>query len=149
MSPFTKKIFYEIPGPDLRTLFSSSCGRIPQVFCRPRYRADVEERLEEDELVEVLSDIDGVIYGDDRFTDHAMASAPRLKVISKWGAGIDSIDRAAAASRHIRICRISNAFTEPVANTVPGVLRKLAPHTLCSIARDLSRNEMNGTSQIK
>jgi D-3-phosphoglycerate dehydrogenase len=83
---------------------------------------NVVERLEEDDLISVLSDIDGVICGDDRFTDRAIAAAPRLKVISKWGTGIDSIDQLAAAKRNIRVCRTPDAFTEPVADTVIGYI---------------------------
>jgi len=83
---------------------------------------DVEERLEEDELVAILGDVDGIICGDDRLTARAIAAAPRLKVISKWGTGIDSIDQAATTERNIRVCRTPNAFTEPVADTVLGYI---------------------------
>ena len=61
--------------------------------------ARVNERLSEDELIEVIKDIDGIICGDDRITERVLAEAPRLKVISKWGTGIDSIDSKAAADR--------------------------------------------------
>ena len=84
--------------------------------------ADVEERLEEEDLIAVLGDIDGVICGDDRFTDRAIAAAPKLKVISKWGTGIDSIDQTAAAKRNIRVCRTPDAFTEPVAEFLKEVI---------------------------
>jgi len=57
----------------------------------------VRERLSESELLEVVETIDGAICGDDRFTEKVLRAAPRLKVISKWGTGIDSIDTAAAA----------------------------------------------------
>ena len=56
----------------------------------------VNERLSEEELLGHISDIDGVICGDDAFTEKVMLAAPRLKVISKWGTGIDSIDQDAA-----------------------------------------------------
>ena len=59
--------------------------------------ARVNERLSEEELLEVVTDIDGIICGDDRITERVLAAAPRLKVISKWGTGIDSIDAEAAA----------------------------------------------------
>jgi len=85
-------------------------------------RADVEERLEEEELLAVVGDVDGVICGDDRFTDRVMESAPKLKVIAKWGTGIDSIDAEAAKSRNIRVCRTRDAFTEPVADSVLGYM---------------------------
>lgn len=84
--------------------------------------ANVEERMEEADLLAVISDIDGVICGDDRFTEQVMDAAPHLKVISKWGTGIDSIDSAAAEMRDIRVGRTLDAFTQPVADSVMGYI---------------------------
>ena len=78
----------------------------------------VNERLEEHELIPIVSDIDGLICGDDRITARVIQAAPRLKVISKWGTGIDSIDVETAARRNIKVCNTPNAFSEPVADTV-------------------------------
>jgi len=88
--------------------------------------ADVEERLEESELLELVGNIDGVICGDDRFTSRVIDAAPKLKVISKWGTGIDSIDAEACAAKGIRICRTPDAFTHPVADTVLGYILSFA-----------------------
>ena len=82
--------------------------------------ADVRERLSEEELLPIIGDVDGLICGDDRVTDRVLAAAPRLKVISKWGTGIDSLDQDAARRRHVTIRNTPNAFSEPVADTVLG-----------------------------
>jgi len=74
--------------------------------------ASVRERLEEQALLEVISSIDGIICGDDRITERVLAAAPRLKVISKWGTGIDSIDVDAARKRGIPVRNTPNAFSE-------------------------------------
>ena len=87
----------------------------------------VHERLEEEEILKYAGQFDGAICGDDRYTRRVLeACAPRLKVISKWGTGIDSIDSAAAAELGIRVCRTPNAFTLPVADTVMGYLLAFA-----------------------
>jgi D-3-phosphoglycerate dehydrogenase len=87
----------------------------------------VQERLEEEHLLAYAGQIDGAICGDDRFSARVLeACAPRLKVISKWGTGIDSIDAAAAARLGIEIFRTPNAFTLPVADTVMGYLLAFA-----------------------
>jgi D-3-phosphoglycerate dehydrogenase len=88
--------------------------------------ATVKERLSENELLEVIGDIDGIICGDDRITERVLDAAPRLKAISKWGTGIDSIDSDAAARRGIPVYRTTNAFSEPVADTVLGYLLTFA-----------------------
>jgi len=80
----------------------------------------VNERLEEGDLLQWISDIDGVISGDDRFTERVLQSAPRLKVISKWGTGIDSIDQSACDRLGIAVRNSPNAFTQPVADSVMG-----------------------------
>lgn len=88
---------------------------------------DVQERLEEAEILRYAGQFDGAICGDDRYTERALeACAPRLKVISKWGTGIDSIDAAAAARLGIQVCRTPNAFTLPVADTTLGYLLAFA-----------------------
>jgi D-3-phosphoglycerate dehydrogenase / 2-oxoglutarate reductase len=84
---------------------------------------EVRERMEEADLLKYAGQFDGAICGDDRYTARVLeASTPRLKVISKWGTGIDSIDAAACSRLNVRLCRTTNAFTTPVADTVLGYL---------------------------
>ncbi|MBI2042741.1 MAG: 3-deoxy-manno-octulosonate cytidylyltransferase [Candidatus Nealsonbacteria bacterium] len=82
----------------------------------------VNERLSEEELLNLMPDMDGILCGDDRLTERVLASSPKLKVISKWGTGIDSIDKEAAQKRGIPIKNTPNAFTDPVADTVMGLI---------------------------
>jgi len=82
----------------------------------------VNERLSEEELLVLIEDIDGVICGDDRFTEKVLMSAPKLKVISKWGTGVDSIDKETCNRLGITIFNTPNAFSEPVADSVLGYI---------------------------
>jgi len=100
--------------------------------------AQVHERLSEAELLDVVSDIDGIICGDDRITKRVLSAAPRLKVISKWGTGIDSIDSTEAERRGIPVYRTPNAFSEPVADTVLGYILTFARRLLW-MDRDIRR----------
>lgn len=89
--------------------------------------ADVVERLEAHELLEYMGEVDGVICGDDRFSRRVLeASVPRLKVISKWGTGVDSIDRDAAKELGVQVHNTPGAFTRPVADSVLGYVLAFA-----------------------
>lgn len=88
---------------------------------------DVRERLEEADLLAYAGSFDGAIAGDDRYTARVLeACAPRLKVISKWGTGIDSIDTQAAARLGVQVRRTPNAFTLAVADTALGYILAFA-----------------------
>ena len=82
----------------------------------------VSERLSEEELMQWIADVDGAICGDDQFTERVLRAAHRLKVISKWGIGIDSIDCEAARRLGISVRNTPNALTDPVADTVLGYI---------------------------
>jgi D-3-phosphoglycerate dehydrogenase / 2-oxoglutarate reductase len=88
---------------------------------------DVQERMEESDLLKYAGQFDGTICGDDRYTARVLeACSPRLKIISKWGTGIDSIDAEACSRYGIKIGRTLNAFTLPVADTVMGYILAFA-----------------------
>mgnify|MGYP000986887207 CR=1 FL=1 len=88
---------------------------------------EVHERLSEDQLLALAGKFDGTVCGDDRYTARVLeACLPRLKVISKWGTGIDSIDREAAARLGIAVRNTPNAFTLPVSDTVMGYILAFA-----------------------
>jgi len=79
----------------------------------------VHERMSEEELLAYAGQFDGTVCGDDRYTERVLQRClPRLKVISKWGTGIDSIDKVAAERLGIQVRNTPNAFTLPVADSV-------------------------------
>ena len=67
------------------------------------------------ELVAAMAGIAGVIAGDDQFTSDVMAQLPELKVISKWGIGLDGIDLPNAADRGIIVTNTPGMFGNEVA----------------------------------
>lgn len=88
---------------------------------------EVHERLSEDEILAFAGKFDGTICGDDRYTRRVIeVCQPRLRVISKWGTGIDSIDQAAAADFGVMVGNTPNAFTVPVSESVLGYLLSFA-----------------------
>jgi D-3-phosphoglycerate dehydrogenase len=88
---------------------------------------EVHERLSEEEILAYAGQFDAALCGDDRYTERVQqACLPRLKVISKWGTGIDSIDQQAAARLSIQVRNTPNAFTLPVSDSVLGYMLAFA-----------------------
>lgn len=81
----------------------------------------VNERLEAEDILRYAGKFEGTICGDDRYTAAVIeACSPQLKVLSKWGTGIDSLDQEAAERFGVKIYRTPNAFTVPVSESVMG-----------------------------
>lgn len=60
-------------------------------------------RLREEELTEMVENIDVIIAGTEPITERVMARGKALKLISRVGIGLDSVDLAAAERRGIRV----------------------------------------------
>jgi len=88
---------------------------------------EVNERFSEEEVLKFAGQFDGTICGDDQYTSRVIeACAPRLKIISKWGTGIDSIDQNAATKYGVKVGNTPNAFTVPVSESVLGYMLSFA-----------------------
>ena len=88
---------------------------------------EVHERLSEEEILAHAGAFDGTICGDDRYSRRVIrACTPRLRVISKWGTGIDSIDQTAAREMGVMVGNTPNAFTVPVSESVVGYMLAFA-----------------------
>ncbi len=88
---------------------------------------EVHERMSEEEILAHAGAFDGTICGDDRYSRRVIeACAPRLRVISKWGTGIDSIDQTAAEDFGVMVGNTPNAFTVPVSESVIGYILAFA-----------------------
>ena len=86
----------------------------------------VVQVLDEDELIAIIDRFDGVIVGDDPVTRQVLEHATRLRVVSKWGVGVDNIDLEAAAELGIRVTNTPGTFGDEVADVVIGYLVLLA-----------------------
>lgn len=88
---------------------------------------EVHERLGETEILKYAGQFDGTICGDDRYSEAVIRQClPRLKVISKWGTGIDSIDKTVAEQLGVQVKNTPDAFTIPVADSVLGYVLAFA-----------------------
>ncbi|MGB2799435.1 MAG: phosphoglycerate dehydrogenase [Dehalococcoidia bacterium] len=86
----------------------------------------VEQQLDESNLLDIIDRFDGVIAGDDKFTSRVLKKGKRLKVIAKWGVGMDGIDMEAAERLGIRVSNTPSVFGDEVADVVMGYIVLLA-----------------------
>jgi D-3-phosphoglycerate dehydrogenase / 2-oxoglutarate reductase len=82
----------------------------------------VVQQLEEPELLTMIGEFEGMIAGDDHLTGAVLARATRLKIVSKWGIGTDSIDLAAAERLGIKVMNTPAVFGDDVADVAAGYL---------------------------
>jgi D-3-phosphoglycerate dehydrogenase len=108
----------------------------------------VVQKLSESELLKIIGRFDGVIAGDDEFTARVIEKGKRLKVIAKWGVGIDAIDLEAANRLGIRVSNTPNVFGDEVADVVMGYIILLARqlHKLDQSVRDGNWAKIQGIS---
>lgn len=72
--------------------------------------------MNEEQLIEALKDIDGLIVGVDPITEKVIDSAPNLKAIAKYGVGIDNIHMNRAKAKEITVSRTVGANSSAVAD---------------------------------
>ena len=82
-------------------------------------------KLKEDELVEMVTDFDVLIAGTEAITDKVMSHASRLKLISRVGIGLDSVDLLAAERRGIKVSYTPDAPAPAVAELTIGLMLSL------------------------
>jgi D-3-phosphoglycerate dehydrogenase len=77
--------------------------------------------MTEDELAAALPGIDGVIAGVDDFGAGALRGADALRVIARYGVGVDNVDLEAAGARGIVVTRAPGANALAVAELTIGL----------------------------
>lgn len=84
--------------------------------------------LSADELRALVSGVDGLILGLDRCDASVIDAADALKVISRYGVGVDEVDVAAASKRGIAVTTTPGANSAAVAELTIGLIFALARH---------------------
>lgn len=82
--------------------------------------------LTEDELIVLLADCDGFIAGLDPVTENVLKAAKKLKVVSRYGAGVDRVDIFAATALGIKVTNTPGVNAQAVAELALGLMFGLA-----------------------
>jgi D-3-phosphoglycerate dehydrogenase / 2-oxoglutarate reductase len=85
-------------------------------------------RPSEPELCDLIRDVELFIAGTEPITDRVMASAPRLRIISRVGIGLDNVDLSAARRRGIVVSYTPDAPAPAVAELTIGLMLSLLRH---------------------
>jgi D-3-phosphoglycerate dehydrogenase len=80
------------------------------------------KKLTEDQLVDLVQDFDVLIAGTEPITAKVMDRASRLKLISRVGIGLDSVDLVAARERGIKVSYTPDAPAPAVAELTLGLM---------------------------
>jgi len=82
--------------------------------------------LTSNELRELLPGCDGYIAGLDRIDALALEAADRLRVVARYGVGVDNVDLAAACRKGVVVTNTPNANSSSVAELTIGFILCLA-----------------------
>ncbi|MHB8280219.1 MAG: phosphoglycerate dehydrogenase [Candidatus Humimicrobiaceae bacterium] len=77
--------------------------------------------LKEDDLIPIIGNFDAMIAGLDEITAEVIKNAKNLKIIARYGAGVDRVDLAAAAESGIYVTNTPGANSVSVAELAIGL----------------------------
>lgn len=107
-----------------------------------RYPA-VDRHLSEEEMVELVTGCEGLIVGIDPVTARVLDAGP-LRVVAKYGSGLDNVDLEAARQRGVRVAAAPGANAQAVAELTLALLfalaRRVVAHHLSARGGDWQRS---------
>jgi len=115
----TARSFRKVPGEHHRLLQEAGCEVVESPQDRP---------LREAEMVDLIADVDGAILGLDEVTARVIAAGKRLKVISRYGVGVDNVDLKAATEAGVVVTNTPGTNHISVAELTMGLIISLARH---------------------
>ncbi|MCJ7616482.1 MAG: phosphoglycerate dehydrogenase [Desulfobacterales bacterium] len=106
--------------------------------------------LSMEDATEIISEFDGLIIGTSKVTRDILAQARNLRVIIKYGVGIDNIDAAAAREYGIKILNLPGINAQSVAELALGMMFAVARNIVKGDRelRNGNHEEFIGTSVI-
>lgn len=116
----TPRSFRKIDGPHWDKLGSS-----PFKIIKSPHESEL---MTEDEIIEIVSthNVGGIIVGLDPLPERVLSQAPSLKIVAKYGTGLDNIDLKAAEKAGIIVTYTPGANTQSVADLACGLMLALA-----------------------
>jgi D-3-phosphoglycerate dehydrogenase len=86
---------------------------------------DKGRKLNEDELVEKISDFDGILAGTEVYSKRVLDKAVKLRAISRLGVGMDNIDLEFAKKKKIQVFKTQTTPAPAVAELTLGLILDL------------------------
>jgi len=84
--------------------------------------------LTQDELIPLVKEVGGIIVGLDEIDERVMSHAPKLRVISKYGSGVNNIDLESATEKGIIVTNTPGVNSSAVAELTIGLMLDVARH---------------------
>lgn len=92
--------------------------------------------MSEEEMIQEVVGVDAIILGSDPVTSTVIDAADKLKIISRYGVGIDNIDVAYAKERGIEVTVTKNCNSDAVADYTLGLMLSTLRH-ISTVDKDL------------
>ena len=123
------------------------------LFEKAGFETEVKPVRSVEDYVDLLRDADGALVGTLPLTTREiMEACPRLKVLSRMGVGVDSIDLDAATEMGILACNVPGVNTVEVADHAMALLLALTrcvPDAVNASRRGAWANERGSTGQFQ
>lgn len=136
------------PGVPIVVVLDSLAERSRQRFdtlCPPHYRLVIATERSPAHLEALIANAQYAITGQIAVPSRLLEAAPRLKLVHKWGVGVDNIDLEAAKRLGIGVARLAGGNAIPVAEYTIGLMITTLRHIAWSHAALKAGRWMGGT----
>lgn len=127
---------------------TSSFGKAderPLQLCKDKFDVILNpygRKLTTEEFIDLTADVDAVIAGVEEITRKALEKRPNIKVISRCGVGLDSVDQNACRDLGVKLYNTPNAPVDSVAELTVTVLLDLMKN-VSNMNMDLKNGHWN------